>query len=140
MAPGAKAVTEFDIFDAGPAFVEAPDSLEYVAPDRPARAPERERLFAGTLVGVVMQKVLVLREEVRLRRRVVVRADDCRERSVALELVLHEADDLGPDGDVGVNEEENLTTRLTSACVPRRRGPATTAQLQDGGAEATCDL
>ena len=77
-APSPQAVAKVDIFNARQPVgvsIEAAQRQKRRQPDCAAASPEGGRLPMGVLVDVVVEQVLVLRQEVRCRRRVVVGAE-----------------------------------------------------------------
>ncbi len=115
-------VAQLDVLDARAlvARVEPAHREEDIPPDRAAAGPEGRRLRVRGLVDVVVEEVLVLREEVRLARAVVVRSEEGAQPRVGAEGPQHQPDRLGTDGHVGVDEEEEFTARDGRAQVARR--------------------
>src|SRR5690606_40585649 len=76
---------ELDVLDArlAVALVEPAGLEEHRAADRATTGPERRSLLAARLVHPVVEQVLVLRDELRARGRVVVVADNRGEARVA---------------------------------------------------------
>ena len=73
------------------------------------------------------QEVLVLREEVRLARVVVVGAEHGRQSRVAHEARSDARNGVGPDGDVRIDEQHDIAARDGRAEVPR---PGRTSRLR----------
>ena len=82
-----------------------------------------------------MRKVLVLRQEVRGSWCRIVRADHRGDTRV-LERACDVSDSVGPDGDVGVDEEQHVPTGVPCAQVPRGRRTAWSGHRDDARAGA----
>src|SRR5438445_13135126 len=72
-------VDKFNIFNRGTwiGFIEAAHSMKDFRPNRSTGAPKGRGFFLRCLMRIVMEQIFVLREEIRLRRLVIIRAYHC---------------------------------------------------------------
>ena len=105
-----QSIAELDVLDRriAEASVESTLVEKHRAPDRAAAAPERRCLFVARLVHVVVQQVPVLREESRVGRGIVVRANHGSEGGASLQMRRHAPDQAGRHDDIGVDEEQHV--------------------------------
>ena len=101
-----------------------PTASNALAPHRAEAGPEGLRLARGAGVDVVVEEVAVLRGERRVRRVVVVGAEDRRQLGVGGEAALDQRQRLRVHLDVGVDEDQHVGLALGGAEVarPRRSG------------------
>ena len=103
-------VPELDVLDARAlkALVEPADSTKRVGPHCAKPRPERLRDWIGRLVNVGVRQVHVLRDEVRLDRLLVVRAERGIDRRIASEQDLEFGQTCRWSHDIGVDEDKQI--------------------------------
>ncbi len=104
-------IPQLDVLDRRPAValrVKPADRLEGAAAHRSEPRPEGLRVLAPLLVDVVVQKILVLGGEVARGRRGVVRAEGRGDVVLVGEDGDELADRVGPDADIGIDEENQV--------------------------------
>ena len=77
----------------------------------------------GVLVDVMVHEILVLGQEIWLRRVVIIGAEDCSRVGIIRECRKYFADGVRPDRHIRINEEQDLATSLGCPKVP---GPGRT--------------
>src|SRR5262249_7686420 len=121
-----QAVAQLNVLDALRAvpLVEAAAGQENVAANGAASAPERVAFLMRVLVDVMLEQVLVLGQEVRGGRGIIVGANDRGVLRPVAERLAHLADDRGRHDHIGINEQKEFVPGSARPQVARRGGPA----------------
>lgn len=130
----AQPVTEFDVFHRRlrvSLCVKPADGFEGFAAHRPAPGPEGCGLGRCTLMHEVMLQVLVLRDEVRLGGRVVVRAEHRCDVGSRAEECDSATECVALHDDIRIDEEEDAAARVPRSSIACRRRPALLCQLNN---------
>jgi hypothetical protein len=136
-----QARAEFDIFDAGVGvgLIEAAGRKEHITFYGAAAGPESECAMPAAMVDEAVLEVFVLRKEPRVKRRIVVGADDGVEPRIGREGLGDTAQGVRMHADVGIEEAEDGTGGVPRAEISRPRGTAASTTGQDLRAKSAGD-
>jgi len=135
-----QAVAQLDILNrrAGEApLVEATHAIEGRSHDGTAARPEGSRLSVACLVHEMMQEVPISGHQSRRRREGVVGAEHGGDFSVAIKKCLYPPNRVVGYDNVGVDEEQNLSSRVSGPVIARGGGPDVPGEAQEPGAEVS---
>src|SRR4051812_21523353 len=130
-------IPELDIFNGRPTILltKSPYCQEHLAPDGAAGAPEGARVFAGRLVDVMVEKIFVLREEIRRRRFVVIGAEDGCVVRFSGKSGHHLAQSIRGKSDISIDEEKDIATSCARSQIARPSRSSWARDSQDLHAE-----
>src|SRR5215469_1166911 len=117
-------MSELNIFDRGPRIlpqVESAQFLEQVFTNGATPCPKADCIFAGVLVNVMVDEVLVLREKVWLGRRLIIRPKNGCQLRVTREVPGDEIKGFSRNLYIRVDEDQDSAAGVTRTQIARSR-------------------
>ena len=126
MAFGAHSISEFDVFNRGSRItfcVETVNCEKHITANRATAGPESFSFTTCLLVYETVKEVLVLRNEVFLRRFVIVGAKHCRYFRVVHKVCRDSFKRVWLYNDIRIDKEKHFATRVLSTKIARASWP-----------------